>query len=56
MKLSVLASGSSGNGYIIHNNDEAIVVETGVRFTEVKKALDFNISKIRGVVISHGHL
>ena len=55
MKLSVLASGSSGNGYIIHNEDEAILVETGVRFTEVKKALDFNISKVKGCLISHLH-
>ncbi len=56
MKLKVLGSGSSGNCYILHNETEALIIEAGFPFMEVKKALDFNISKIQGVVISHEHL
>lgn len=56
MKLKVLGSGSSGNCYILENDTEALIIEAGVLFMEVKKALDFSISKIRGVVISHEHL
>lgn len=56
MKLKVLGSGSSGNCYILENDTEALIIEAGVPFMEVKKALDFNISKIQGVVISHEHL
>lgn len=56
MKLKVLGSGSSGNCYILENETEALIIEAGLPFMEVKKALDFNISKIQGVVISHEHL
>lgn len=56
MKLKVLGSGSSGNCYILENDTEALIIEAGVPFMEVKKALNFDIRKIQGVVISHEHL
>lgn len=56
MKLKVLGSGSSGNCYILENDTEALIIEAGLPFKEVKKALDFNIRKIVGVVVSHCHL
>ena len=55
MKLRCLGSGSSGNCYILENDSEALVIEAGIPFMVGKKALDFNISKIVGVVISHSH-
>ncbi|MDU7031318.1 MBL fold metallo-hydrolase [uncultured Robinsoniella sp.] len=55
MVLKVLGSGSSGNCYILENANEALIIEAGVPFKEVKIALDFNISKIAGVVTSHSH-
>ncbi len=55
MKLRCLGSGSSGNCYILENDSEALVIEAGIPFMTVKKALDFNISKIVGVVVSHSH-
>lgn len=55
MKLRCLGSGSSGNCYILENDSEALVIECGIPFMAVKKALDFNISKIVGVAISHSH-
>ena len=55
MKLKVLGSGSSGNCYILESDTEALIIEAGVRFKDVKVALDFNVSKIMGVVISHSH-
>lgn len=56
MVLKVIGSGSSGNSYILETETSALCIEAGVRFSEVKKALDFNVSKIRGVLISHEHL
>lgn len=56
MKLSILASGSKANCYILHNDSEALIIDSGVVFKEVQKELSFNISKIRGMVISHEHL
>lgn len=55
MKLKVLGSGSSGNCYILENDNEALIIEVGVPLLEVKKALDFNVRKIVGVVVSHSH-
>lgn len=55
MKLSVLASGSKANCYILHNDSEALIIETGVRFKEVQKELDYDVLKIKGCIISHEH-
>lgn len=55
MELICLGSGSSGNCYLLESSSEVLVVEAGVPFKEVKKALDFNVSKIVGVAISHSH-
>jgi phosphoribosyl 1,2-cyclic phosphodiesterase len=55
MILSILGSSSNGNCYIIQNETEALVIECGVSFKEVKYALDFNISKVVGALVSHEH-
>lgn len=55
MELSILGSSSKGNCYVIQNGTEALVIECGVSFKEVKKALDFNISKVVGAIVTHEH-
>ena len=55
MKLKVLASGSSGNCYLLENDDSCLVIEAGIRLSEVKKALGYNVSKICGCIITHEH-
>lgn len=55
MELTVLASSSKGNCYILQNKSEALVIEAGASLLEVKKSIDFNIKKIVGVIISHEH-
>lgn len=55
MKLKVLGSGSSGNCYILESDTEALIIEAGVSFKEVKVALGFNVRKIVGVVAGHCH-
>jgi ribonuclease BN (tRNA processing enzyme) len=56
MDLKVLGSGSSGNCYLLENETECLVIEAGLPYKEVKKALDFNTRKIVGVIISHRHV
>ena len=56
MNLKVLGSSSKGNCYILENETEALVIECGVPLADVKKAIDFNIKKIAGCVVSHEHL
>ncbi len=55
MELHILGSSSKGNCYIIQNGVEALIIEAGIRFIDVKKALDFNISKVVGCLITHRH-
>lgn len=55
MKFNCIGSGSSGNCYVLQNEDEALIIEAGVPFIEVKKVLDFNIRKIKAVIITHEH-
>lgn len=55
MVLKVLGSGSSGNCYILESDTEALIIEAGLPFMEVKKALNFNVRKIVGVVAGHSH-
>ncbi|WP_445453131.1 MBL fold metallo-hydrolase [Flavobacterium sp. 25HG05S-40] len=55
MKLKVISTGSIGNAYILSNGDEALLIEAGVNFKEIKKALDFNVSKVVGCIVSHSH-
>jgi phosphoribosyl 1,2-cyclic phosphodiesterase len=56
MKLKTISTGSKGNCYILENENEALIIEAGVKFIEVKKALDFNVHKIVGAIVSHEHL
>lgn len=55
MVLKVLGSGSSGNCYILENDNEALIIEAGLPFMEVKKALDFNVRKIKMEITTHIH-
>lgn len=55
MNLICLGSSSSGNCYLLENETECLILECGIKFSEVKKALDFNVSKIVGVFASHVH-
>ena len=55
MELVVLGSSSQGNSYILQNDREALLLEAGVKFAEVKRALDYNITKVVGCLITHEH-
>lgn len=55
MRLNVLGSDSNGNCYILQTDKEALIIEAGVHFSEVKKALKWQLSKVVGAVITHEH-
>ena len=56
MVLKALKSGSSGNGYILESEREALVLDLGVKFIEYERALNFDIKKIKGGLLTHSHL
>lgn len=55
MKLMCLGSSSNGNSYILKGSTESLVVECGLPILEMKKAIDFEIGRVAGCVVSHQH-
>ena len=55
MNLRVAGTGSAGNTYLLTCGAETLVIDCGVRFLTVKKALNFNIRGIVGAIITHSH-
>lgn len=55
MELKVLGSSSSGNCYLLQNNEECLILECGIKWNEVKKALNYNLSKVKGCLVTHEH-
>ncbi len=56
MKISFLGSSSKGNSYLLYNKSECLIVDAGISMKDAMKVLDFDISKVRGVCITHEHL
>lgn len=55
--LTVVGTGSSGNCYLLKNdNGKVLVLDAGLPIAEVKRMLNFNISCIEGVIVSHAHM
>lgn len=55
MELQIIGTGSKGNAYILGNKDEALLIECGVNINDIKKALDFDLSKVVGCIVTHDH-
>lgn len=55
MKFVVLGSSSAGNCYLFQNKEKVLIIEAGLSTAEVKKALNYETSKIAAVVCSHEH-
>lgn len=55
MTIDVLGSGSSGNCYLLNAANETLIIEAGIRFADIKKALNFSFANVVGVVVSHRH-
>ncbi|MBZ9615328.1 MBL fold metallo-hydrolase [Clostridium estertheticum] len=53
--IKVLASGSSGNCYIIQAGEEKLVIECGIDYKSILKGLNYNIKGVVGCLISHKH-
>ncbi len=56
ISLKVLGSGSTGNCYLLSTENETLVLDAGVSSKEAKIALDFDVSRIVGVLVTHAHM
>src|SRR5690625_7442239 len=55
IEIKTLASGSSGNAYWISDGHTELLLECGIRFKDIQKALDFKTSNLSGCLVSHEH-
>ena len=55
MKLTVLASGSAGNGYVLEGRTSALIIECGVSPERAFQQTGITPSKVSGCLISHEH-
>ena len=55
MKLTVLGSGSDGNGYVLHNANEALVIECGKHYGAAMKTIAHDRRKVVGCIVTHEH-
>lgn len=55
MDIKVLASGSTGNGYVVSDGVSSLLIECGIPMKQIKRKLNFDLSGIAGCLISHGH-
>lgn len=55
MKLHVLGSTSKGNGYILEGQSQTLILECGLPLKDVKEALNFDLTKVVGGIVSHLH-
>ena len=53
--LHVLGSSSTGNCYLLESEKECLILECGVRVREVEKALNCDLQKVVGCVVTHSH-
>jgi phosphoribosyl 1,2-cyclic phosphodiesterase len=55
MLIETIASGSSGNCYVVEHQGERLLIECGISLRKIRRALNFNLSNIVGCLISHEH-
>jgi phosphoribosyl 1,2-cyclic phosphodiesterase len=55
MKITPIASSSSGCCYVIDHNDEKLLIDCGIPLSRIRKALNHDLSNVVGCLVSHEH-
>lgn len=55
MNLHVIATGSSGNCYVLEGSSPALILEAGVTPERVFRACNISTRKVAGILITHEH-
>ncbi len=53
--IKCLGSGSKGNGWLLDDGKEVLIVDCGVPVKEMKIAIGFQINRVVGCIVSHCH-
>ncbi|QES88828.1 MBL fold metallo-hydrolase [Rhizosphaericola mali] len=56
MQLKIIGSNSDGNCYLLEaDNGETLILDCGFRFQKIKQSLDYNLSRVSGILLTHEH-
>ena len=55
LNLQTLGSGSKGNCYIIHTQEKTLILECGLTYKKIAKAINFNFANLSGILVTHSH-
>jgi phosphoribosyl 1,2-cyclic phosphodiesterase len=55
IQIKALASSSKGNCYYVTDTKTPLLLECGIRYRDIQKALNFQMSDIAGCLLSHEH-
>ena len=56
MILKCLATGSKANCYVLkRDNGEMLILDAGLPINEIKKGIEFDVTNLKGALITHGH-
>lgn len=55
MQLKVVNTGSSGNCFVLESNGRKILLDLGVRWKDIQRAIDFDYYSIDFALCTHGH-
>lgn len=53
--IKTIASGSSGNAYLIDDGRSQLLLECGIKYRDIQIALNFDTKNIAGCLITHEH-
>ncbi|WP_373325669.1 MBL fold metallo-hydrolase [Sporomusa paucivorans] len=55
MDINILASSSAGNAYKVSDGHTTLLLDAGLPYKQLQKRLNFQVSSLAGVLISHSH-
>jgi phosphoribosyl 1,2-cyclic phosphodiesterase len=56
MDIKVFGSGSKGNCYWVTDGSTPLLIEAGLPFKQIQQKLNFHVSDLGGVLITHEHM
>jgi len=55
MRVQTLASSSAGNCYLLDDGSSPLLLEAGIRFQDLRRAVGFGLSRVAACLVSHEH-
>lgn len=54
-KYEIIGSSSKGNCYILKTSKDMLLLECGLHYRDIYKALDFDVNNVAGCLVTHEH-